>query len=214
MSTIRQQDFNPGQNGGRKVGVGVVIGIHAIVGWGLASGLGSQMMAAVKKPLEAVVLQEVALPPPPPPPPPKPQQPPKQVVQEVAPPPPFVPPTEAPVQRAVEAPVVQASLTPPAAPAPIAPPPPAAAPAAPAKMDLTIACPTQAKPQVPERALRDGLSGTVRAQATITGGVVTAVDILSGPRVFHAAVREAMQKYRCTAPDGTVAMQAFEFRVE
>jgi len=211
MSTIRQQDFDPGRNGGRRVGVGVVIGIHVIVGWGLASGLGGKMMAAVKKPLEAVVLQEVALPPPPPP-PPKPQQPPKQVVEQTAPPPPFVPPVETPVQAVAEAPVVQASITPPPAPPPIAPPAPA--PAAPAKMDLTIACPTQAKPEVPAKALREGLSGTVRAQATISGGVVSAVDILSGPRVFHAAVREAMQKYRCTAPDGTVAMQAFEFRVE
>jgi len=209
MSTIRQQDFDPGQQGGRRVGVGVVVGIHIIVGWGLASGLGNEMVAAVKKPLQAVVLQEVVLPPPPPP-PPKPQQPPKQVVQEAAPPPPFVPPAEVRAQPAVEAPVVQSSITPPPAPAPIAPP----APSAPARMDLTIACPTQAKPQVPERALREGLSGTVRAQATITGGVVSAVDILSGPRVFHAAVREAMQKYRCTAPDGTVAMQAFDFRVE
>lgn len=212
MSTIRYQDFDPGQQGGRRVGVGVVIGIHVIVGWGLASGLGSQMMAAVKKPLEAVVLQEVVLPPPPPPPPPKLQQPPKQVVQEAAPPPPFVPPAEVQTQAAVEAPIVQSSITPPPAPAPIAPPAPA--PSAPAKMDLTIACPTQAKPEVPAKALREGLSGTVRAQATIMGGVVSAVDILSGPRVFHAAVRDAMQKYRCTAPDGTVAMQAFEFKVE
>jgi len=211
MSTIRYQDFDPGQQGGRRVGVGVVIGIHVIVGWGLASGLGHEMVAAVKKPLQAVVLQEVVLPPPPPPPPPpKQQQPPKQVVQEAAPPPPFVPPAEVQAQPAVEAPVVQSSITPPPAPAPIAPP----APSAPAKMDLTIACPTQAKPQVPEKALREGLSGIVRAQATIMGGVVSAVEIVSGPRVFHAAVREAMQKYRCTAPDGTVAMQAFEFRVE
>ena len=212
MSTIRQQDFDPGQNGGRRVGVGVVVGIHVIVGWALASGLGSEMVAAVKKPLEAVVLQEVALPPPPPPPPPKPQQPPKQVVQQAAPPPPFVPPAEVPAQQAVAAPVVQSSPTPPTAPKPIAPPAPA--PAAPAKMDLAIACPTQAKPEVPAKALREGLSGTVRAQATIVSGVVSAVEILSGPRVFHAAVREAMQKYRCTAPDGTVAMQAFDFRVE
>jgi protein TonB len=212
MSTIRYQDFDPGQQGGRRVGVGVVIGIHVIVGWGLASGLGNEIVAAVKKPLQAVVLQEVALPPPPPPPPPKPQQPPKQVMQEAAPPPPFVPPAEVQTQAAVEAPVVQSSITPPPAPAPIAPPAPAPAPSA--KMDLTIACPMQAKPEVPAKALREGLSGTVRAQATIMGGVVNAVDILSGPRVFHAAVREAMQKYRCTAPDGTVAMQAFEFRVE
>lgn len=214
MSTTKQQDFDPGQHGGRRVGMGVVVGIHVIVGWGLASGLGSEMVAAVKKPLQAVVLQEVALPPPPPPPPPpKPQQPPKHVVQQVAPPPPFVPPAQVQAQPEVDAPVVQSSAIPPAAPVPITPPAPPAPPA-PAKVDLAIACPTQVKPEAPARALRDGVSGTVRAQATITSGVVSEVEILSGPRVFHAAVREAMQKYRCTAPDGTVAMQAFEFRVE
>jgi protein TonB len=121
-----------------------------------------------------------------------------------------VPPAQVQAQREADAPVVQSSAIPPAATVPITQP----APPAPAKVDLAIACPTQAKPEVPARALRDGVSGTVRAQATITGGVVSEVEILSGPRVFHAAVREAMQKYRCTAPDGTVAMQAFEFRVE
>ena len=213
MTTAAQQDFDPGHDGSRRIGIGFVVAVHAIVGWALATGLGNDMVAAIKKPLEAVVLQEVVLPPPPPPPPPKPQQPPKQVVEQAAPPPPFVPPAEVSVQPRVEAPVVQSSPTAPLAPVVIAPPP-VAAPAPPAKMDLTVACPTQAKPEVPPRALREGISGTVRAQAVIVGGVVSAVEILSGPRLLHAAVRDAMQKYRCTAPDGTVAVQAFEFRVE
>jgi protein TonB len=209
---MRYQDFDPSRNGSRRVGIAFVVGVHAILGWGLASGLGKEMVAAIKKPLEAVVLQEVVLPPPPPPPPPKPIVPPKQVVQQTAPPPPFVPPAEVPVQRVAEAPVVQSSPTPPTVPVTIAPPPPP--PSLPAKMDIAVACPRQAKPEVPPRALREGISGTVRAQATIVGGVVSAVEILSGPRLLHAAVRDAMLKYQCTAPDGTVALQAFEFRVE
>jgi periplasmic protein TonB len=216
MSATKLEAFDPGHHGGQHAGVGIVIGVHVIVGWALASGLGSEMVAAIKKPLQAVVLQEVSLPPPPPspPPPPKPQQPPKQVVQQApAPPPPFVPPTEVPVQQPVDAPVLQSSPTPPPGPVPIAAPAPTA-PAAPAKVDLAVACPTQVQPEMPARAQREGLSGTVRAQATIVGGMVSAVEILSGPRLFHAAVREAMQKYRCSAPDGTVAVQAFDFRVE
>ena len=209
---MKQEAFDPGSHTGRPVGVGLVIGVHVIIGWALISGLGREMVAAIKKPMEAVVLQEVKLPPPPPPPPPKPVEQPKQIVQQApVPPPPFVPPVEVPVQPAADAPVVQATTTPPTAPAIIAPPSP---PAPAVKLDLAIACPTQVRPELPARAMRDGVSGTVQAQATIVGGLVSAVEILSGPRVFHAAVREAMQKYRCTAPDGTVAVQTFDFRVE
>lgn len=213
---MSQIAFEPDRRGGRPMGIGIVVGVHVIVGWALASGLGRDMVAAIKKPLEAVVLQEVKLPPPPPPPPPpKPVEQPKQIVQQTqVPPPPFVPPAEVPVPQVADAPVLQSSAAPPQEPVPIAPPAPPAPPAPSAKMDLAIACPTQVRPEMPARALREGTSGTVRAQATIVGGVVSAVEILSGPRVFHAAVREAMQKYRCTAPDGTVAVQAFDFRVE
>ena len=47
-------------------------------------------------------------------------------------------------------------------------------------------------------------------------GVVKEVTILSGPRVFHAAVRTAMLDYRCTN-DGTgdvLATQEFNFKLE
>ncbi|MGA0609682.1 energy transducer TonB [Caldimonas sp. KR1-144] len=212
---MKQAAFEPGKGSGRSVGIGVVAGVHVVIGWALASGLGNEMVKAIKKPLEAVVLQEVVLPPPPPPPPPpKPIEQPKQIVQQApVPPPPFVPPAEIAAPPS-DAPVVMSTPTPPAEPVPIAPPPPPA-PAAPVgKVDLAIACPTQVRPEIPAKALRDGVSGTVRAQATITAGVVSAVEILGGPRVFHAAVREAMQKYRCTAPDGTVAVQVFDFKVE
>lgn len=212
---MKPSEFDPGNSSGRPLGIGIVAGVHVVIGWALASGLGNEMVAAIKKPLEAVVLQEVTLPPPPPPPPPKPVEQPKQIVQQApVPPPPFVPPAEVTAAPNVEAPVLQSSPTPPLEPAPIAPPPPPAVPAATGKVDLAIACPTQVRPEIPAKALREGVSGTVRAQATILGGAVAAVEILGGPRVFHAAVREAMQKYRCTAPDGTVAVQTFDFKVE
>lgn len=68
---------------------------------------------------------------------------------------------------------------------------------------------------MPRKALQDGTEGVVKAQARIRDGVVKEVTILSGPRVFHAAVREAMMQYKCTkdAVD-VIAVQEFNFKVE
>ena len=68
---------------------------------------------------------------------------------------------------------------------------------------------------MPRRAMQDGTEGVVRAQALIRDGVVKEVTILSGPRVFHAAVRNAMLQYKCTAESGDVlATQEFAFKLE
>ena len=85
---------------------------------------------------------------------------------------------------------------------------------APRPADIGVACPTQVRPEIPRRALQEGIGGTVRAQALIVGGTVKEVTVLSGPRVYHAAVRSAMLQYKCSAPDGTLAVQEFEFRIE
>jgi protein TonB len=67
---------------------------------------------------------------------------------------------------------------------------------------------------MPRRALQEGISGVVRAQITVVGGSVKEVQILSGPRVFHQAVRTAMLQYKCAAADGTTAVQEFEFKLD
>ena len=58
----------------------------------------------------------------------------------------------------------------------------------------------------------------MRAQATIKGGKVIAVDIISAtPRgVYESAVRTAMMQYGChTTGDGEVkAVQDFDFKLE
>jgi periplasmic protein TonB len=78
-----------------------------------------------------------------------------------------------------------------------------------------VVCPTQVPPEMPKQALREGIQGVVRAQVTIRNGVVRDVTILSGPRVFHAAVRTAMLQYKCLADGGdAVATQEFGFKVE
>jgi len=83
------------------------------------------------------------------------------------------------------------------------------------RSDIRVACPTQVLPEMPRTALQDGTEGTVKAQVTIKDGAVTDVTILSGPRVFHAAVRAAMMQYKCVSGSGEVlATQQFEFKTE
>ena len=68
---------------------------------------------------------------------------------------------------------------------------------------------------MPRKALQEGTEGVVKAQAVIRDGVVTEVTILSGPRVFHAAVKAAMMQYKCNRDtDEIVATQEFNFKVE
>ncbi len=68
---------------------------------------------------------------------------------------------------------------------------------------------------MPRLAVRGGISGEVRAQAVIVDGLVREVKILSGPPIFHNAVRSAMQQYRCESkPSAVVATQTFVFQFE
>jgi periplasmic protein TonB len=107
--------------------------------------------------------------------------------------------------------VVIAPPPPPAPPAPPAPPRPA-----PNRSDIGVACPTQVPPEMPRKALQDGVEGVVRAQVLIKDGVVKDVTIQSGPRVFHAAVRAAMMQYKCTNDGGgeVLATQEFNFKIQ
>ena len=199
------------------VGITVVIAVHALVVYALVTGLANKVVDVIRAPIETKVIEEVKKPPPPPeivlPPPPKLE----------APPPPYIPPPE--VQIATPPPPqptisVAASPTPPA-PVNITPTPPvvAAAPPPPraATVAIGVACATQVQPVMPPKALRDDISGSVRARATIKGGKVTAVEILSSqPRgVFDSAVRNAMMQYGCAAAgdEELKAEQEFVFKL-
>lgn len=69
---------------------------------------------------------------------------------------------------------------------------------------------------MPDLAVEEGLGGTVTAQAVVRDGRVHDVKILSGPEVFHDAVRRAMRQYRCddhgTQP--VTVIQQFRFSVQ
>lgn len=208
--------YRPKDPSKRYKGIAIVIALHVVLIWGLISGTAHDALKVIKKPLEAVVIQEVIIPPPPPP-PPKEIRPPEAPKVE-APPPPFVPPPDVapPVESA--APAIVSVAAPPPTPAVIAPPPPPAAPPAPApnRSDIRVACPTQVAPEMPRKATQDGTEGVVKAQAAIRDGVVRDVTILSGPRVFHAAVKAAMMQYKCTGAGSgeLLATQEFVFKLE
>jgi periplasmic protein TonB len=199
------------------VGLSVVILVHALVVYALVTGLAKKVVDVVRAPIETKVIEEIKKPPPPPeivlPPPPKLE----------APPPPFIPPPE--VQIATPPPpqptITAVTPTPPPAPVTIAPTPPVAtapsAPPRPAVMSMGVACAQQVQPTMPPKAIREGITGTVKARATIKGGKVVAVDILSSqPRgVFDAAVRNAMMQYGCqTSEEEIKAEQTFDFKLE
>jgi protein TonB len=203
-------------------GIVLVLLLHVLIGYALVSGMARKGMELVKKPLEAVLIQEVMVPPPPPPPPPPPKQ--AQTPKVQAPPPPFVPPPDVPPVVASNAPVIVAAPTPPPVPAaiaplapaaPVAPPGPPPAAVAPKRASIALACPTQVAPEMPRRALQDGTEGVVKAQILIKNGLVQEVTILSGPRVFHAAVKSAIAQYKCVA-DGpeVLTTQEFTFKLE
>ncbi len=60
--------FEPREPSPRVKGLVIVLALHALLGYALASGMARKGLNLIKKPLEAVVIQEVILPPPPPPP--------------------------------------------------------------------------------------------------------------------------------------------------
>jgi protein TonB len=208
----------PGVGGARRsTGLVVVLGLHVLLGWALASGLAREAVNIVKKPIQMVIVPEEIAPPPPPPPP---------KVQKVAeapkvhaPPPAYVPPPEV-VPVAPPAPVIQAvQAEPPREPVRIEPPPPPAPPAPPPappvpaviKQEISVACPgyKTALPDVLADAFdRVGISGTVKVllKIKIKGNQVTDVVPLSGPKEYYkylpASIKRTMR--RAAGGDGEV----------
>ena len=64
--------FGQQDNRRRFKGIALVVVVHVLAGYVLVSGLAREGITLIKKPLEAVLLQEVIIPPPPPPHPPPP----------------------------------------------------------------------------------------------------------------------------------------------
>ncbi len=207
--------YQPKDPSRRVKGLVLVIALHAFLGYALVSGMARKGLNFIKKPLEAVVIQEVIIPPPLPPPPKKVETP-KEVVRSEAPPPPYVPPPDVATPTVSSGISIAATTNVPTAPVAIAPPPPPAAKPGPNRSDIGVACPTQVPPEMPRKAIQDGTEGVVKAQIRIKGGVIQDVTIVSGPRVFHSAVKAAMMQYKCISDAGgeVVATQEFNFKLE
>lgn len=192
----------------------IVVLLHALLAYALMSGLARKGLSLVRTPLQAVVIQEVTIPPPPAPPPRKVEQALKAPKPDAPPLPLVVPPDVAP-PVASTAPLIQSVATPAPAPAVMAAAAPIPATPGPKRTGIGLACPHQVPPEMPRRALQEGIEGVVKAQIHIKGGTVVEVTILSGPRVFHAAVKAAIMQYSCVSDGGEVmATQEFNFKLE
>lgn len=182
-----------------------VIALHVVLGWVLVSGTHIAALRIMNRPIETVLIQDVKLEPPAAP----------RVKRQ---PPAYVPPPEVPVAAQPSVAAITASAQPapekinaPAVNSVTATP----APALPEKVSAALICPNQVPPEIPRKALLENIQGLVQAQAVVLDGHIQDVRILSGPRVFHEAVKSAMQQYKCSVhPNPVVAMQSFNFSFE
>lgn len=207
------------QGPARFTGFGIVVLIHVIAIWALASGLARDIVKKVTGPIDVKVIEEKVKPPPPPekvvPPPP----------DLKAPPPPFVPPPEFQVTApAPPAPAIQSTqVAPPAVseirPAPaVAPAPPAPAPR-PARVTAGMVCTKMGKPDMP--SVNWSGEALFKAVATVKAGRVTAVEITplrggvdrKAQRALVQAIEATLREsYEC--PGDHVFEQEFQFKIE
>jgi periplasmic protein TonB len=207
------------QGASRFTGIGIVVLIHVVAIWALASGLARDIVKKVTGPIDVKVIEEKVKPPPPPekvvPPPP----------DLKAPPPPFVPPPEFQVTApAPPAPAIQSTQVAPPAVAEIrpAPPPAPAAPAPaprPAKITAGMVCTKMGKPEMP--SVNWSGEALYKAVATVKAGRVTAVEITSlrggvdrkAQRALVQAIEATLRdSYEC--PGDHVFEQEFQFKIE
>ncbi|MGN6529055.1 MAG: hypothetical protein ACTHL8_21895 [Burkholderiaceae bacterium] len=206
LASVRPRGRTPdrAREGGRGAGLAVVVGVHALIGWALASGLAQHVAEAVRKPIEASLLVD-APPPPPPPPPPRVQKI-RELPKAAVPPPAYVPPpVVAPPPSPAEPAISATQSTPPPAPAVQPPAPvPVAAPAPPAvaRQEISLACPGYQA--VLAQGLQDafdrvGIQGTVRTKLVVHGGQVVDAVPLSGPKAYYKFVQAVAKRLKCSA---------------
>jgi len=193
---------------GRRQGLILVVLLHVLLGWALASGLAKKAVEVIQKPIEMAVIQETQ-PPPPPPPPPKIEKI-KDIPKVDTPPPPaYVPPPEVVPATSPQPVLSQVQSEPPKQVAETAPPP--VAPLAPAavepkpivKQDITAACPgyqTLLAQSLEDAFDRVGIAGTVRTLIKVRGAQIIDVQAQSGPKEYHKFLQTALKRLRCSTP--------------
>lgn len=214
-------NFAQEKNGAsRFTGFGIVILIHVVLIYAIASGLARKAVEAIKGPIETKVIEEKVKPPPPPekvlPPPP----------DLKAPPPPYVPPPEFQVTAPAPPAVMAAPTTsvPPVTTAVAATPAPAPAPAPapvakPTKVTAGMVCTKMGKPELP--SVNFSGEALYKVIATVKAGRVASMEVTSlrsgvdrkAQRALIGAIETALKEtYEC--PGDHVFEQEFQFRVE
>jgi protein TonB len=175
-----QQQRNPAKH---LIALTLVVLLHALVVYAVVNGLAKKVVDAIKKPIEAKVVEEHKPPPPPETPPPPP---PKLVV----PPPPFIPPPEIQIAVPVQTQTITQVTTKQPPPAP--PPPearPAPRPSTPGNLDRG-SCGSP-EPAYPMASRRNQEAGTVvlSIEVDVNGnpGAINVARSSGHPRLDEAA---------------------------
>ena len=181
---------DPAKNSKRTLAFALVIAIHIVFFWVLATGLGAKIVETVVGPVETKMIDELPKedrePPPPPP--------------DIKEPPPFVPPPEVSVETIVE-PTNTTAISNTTSERPVAPPPKAA----PAPTNRTAPS-TQGKgaritqPEYPPASRRAGEAGTVQLRCYVQPdgrcSEITVVKSSGFPKLDEAAVKEVQRSWK------------------
>ena len=191
--------------------IGIVVLLHVIVLYALASGLARDVVNTFSKPVEVRIIEDVKLPPP---------EPPKVKIEPpkyVKPPPAYVPPPEVHVsvpQVATIAAVTPVVPTQPVAPAVVEP-------ARPVVAKVGAACPDSTRIrqnlEYPAKALQDGISGNVVVQFIVAAnGETRDFDLVHAAHpLLNQAALAAVHRFNCIGQGRDVLVQVpFEFKVE
>jgi protein TonB len=187
---------DPSKNSKRMMAFGLVVLIHVLFIWVLASGLGSKVVEVVIGPVETRLIEELPDEEEPPPPPP-----------EFDTPPPYVPPPEISIEIPVDT-GPSTAISNVTSERPVAAPPPVAAPAPkPAEPKVVRTPPSTqgrgarvTRPEYPPASRRAGEEGTVMLKAFVTEsgkpGQVEVVKSSGFPKLDEAAVKEVERNWR------------------
>lgn len=183
---------DPSKNSKRTLAFVLVVAIHALFFWVLASGLGAKMVQTVIGPVETKIIEELPdesdEPPPPPP--------------DIEQPPPYVPPPEIDIaQITTEAPPTNTITTTTVKPPPSAPPP------KPVERAVVKTPPSTSgrgaritQPEYPPASRRAGETGTVQLRCFVseTGrcSEISVVKSSGYARLDEAAVKEVQRNWK------------------
>jgi periplasmic protein TonB len=190
-----QQQRNPLKH---LIGLTLVVVLHAVLIWALVNGLAHKIVEAIKKPVEAKIVEEHKPPPPPeapPPPPPK---------MEV-PPPPFIPPPEIVINTPAPANTITVKTEkPPPAPVIIKTPPKVVAST---KASLDRGTCSSFDPKYPPASIRNEETGSLVVHVNVDAtGNPTSVSVTKSsghPRLDEAAKSWLMTcRFRAPTVDG------------